>query len=190
MIRRISPSSKHVQFLLRQSPRVDLSSSYDLGIILKWFGQRLDDQSSTVKLKFIWNPRKSNVVNYGQLCMKSWIWRWEMVWKASFMSIQVSFDISKIKIEEFEVRWKVSKNSKWPVISNCQKWKGLLLKFTSSYKLQMEFCPTWKLNILLSPFQKVQEHPFLICGWRDMDQSWPSEYGTSNRHNFQTKCPN
>ena len=103
--------------------------------------------------------------------MKSWIWRWEMVWKASFMSIQVSFDISKIKIEEFEVRWKVSKNSKWPVISNCQKWKGLLLKFTSSSKLQMEFCPTWKLKILLSPFQKVQEHEFLMCGWQVMIKS-------------------
>ena len=94
-----------------------------------------------------------------------------MVWKASFMSIQVSFDISKINIEEFEVRGKVSKNSKWPVISNCQKWKGLLLKFTSSYKLQMKFCPTWKLKILLSPFQKVQEHPFPMCGWQVMIKS-------------------
>ena len=87
------------------------------------------------------------------------------------MSIQVSFDISNIINEEFEVRWKVSKNSKWPVISNCQKWKGLLLKFTSLYKLQMKFCPTLKLKILLSPFQKVQEHPFLMCGWQVMIKS-------------------
>ena len=85
---------------------------------------------------------------------------------------QVSFDMSKIKIEEFEIRWKLAKNSKWPVIGNCQKWKVLLLKFTSSYKLQMNFCPTWKLKILISPLQKVQEHSFLICGWQVMIKSF------------------
>ena len=95
-----------------------------------------------------------------------------MVWEVLFMSMQASYNISNIIIGEFEVRWKVSKNSKWPVISNCQKWKGLLLKFTSSYKLQMKFCPTWKLNILISSFQKVQEHSFLMCGWQVMIKSF------------------
>ena len=37
-------------FPWNQSPRVDSMSSYDLGIILKGFGQRLDVQSSTVKI--------------------------------------------------------------------------------------------------------------------------------------------
>ena len=161
-----------MHFSRKQSPRVGPTCSHDLGVLLKWFGQRLGAQKSSVIIQSTRNPRNSTMVNYGQLCLKSRIWRWEMVWKASFMSIQVSFDISKIKIEEFEVRWKVSKNSKWPVISNCQKWKGLLLKFTSSYKLQMKFCPTWKLKILLSPFQKVQEHSFLMCGWQDMIKSF------------------
>jgi hypothetical protein len=35
----------------------------------------------------------------------------------------------------------------------------------------MKFCPKWKLKILLSPFQKVQEHEFLMCGWEIMDWS-------------------
>ena len=112
-----------------------------------------------------------------------------MVREASFMSIQVSFYISNINTEEFEVRWKLSKNRKWPIIWICQKWKGFQLKITSSRKLQMKFCPTWKLKIFLSHFQKVQDHEFLMCGWRDMDQSWPSEHGTSTSHNFWSKAP-
>ena len=103
---------------------------------------------------------------------------------------QVSFDISNINNEEFEVRWKVSKNSKWPVIWNCQKWKGFLLKITSSSKLQMKFCPTWKLNIFLSHFQKVQDHEHLMNGWGDMVQSLPSVHGTSKGHNFWFITPN
>ena len=63
LIRRISQSSKHVQFPLRQSPRVDLSSSYDYVIIVKWFGQRLDAQKSPVIVQSTRNPRKSIVVN-------------------------------------------------------------------------------------------------------------------------------
>jgi hypothetical protein len=51
-------------------------------------------------------------VNCGQLCLNSWIWRWERVRDTSFMSKQVSFDISKIKNEENKVRWKLSKNRK------------------------------------------------------------------------------
>jgi hypothetical protein len=70
------------------------------------------------------------------------------------------------------------------------KWKGFLLKITSLRKLQMKFCPTWKFKIFLSHFQKVQDHEFLMYGWRDMDQSWPSVTWTSNMHNFQTKRPN
>jgi hypothetical protein len=87
------------------------------------------------------------------------------------MSKQVSFDISKIKNEENKVRWKLSKNRKWLIIENCQKWKVFLLKITCSKMLQMKFCSTWKLYILLSPFQKVQEHEFLMCGWQVMDWS-------------------
>ena len=94
-----------------------------------------------------------------------------MVREASFMSIQASYNMSNINIGEFEVRQKVSKNSRWPVIWNCQKWNGFLLNITSSIKLQMKFCPTWKFKILLSHFQKVQEHPFLICGWQVMIKS-------------------
>ena len=99
-----------------------------------------------------------------------------MVREASFMSIQVSYNMSNINIEGFEASWKVSKNGKWPVISNCQKWKGFLLKVTSSRKLQMKFCPTWKLKILFSHFQRVQEHEFLMYGWEIMDQSLPSQF--------------
>ena len=79
-----------------------------------------------------------------------------MVRDASFMFIQVSFDISNINIEEFEVRSKLAKNGK--VLDQLQ------LKITSSRKLQMKFCPTCKLNIFLSHFQKVQDHGFLMCG--------------------------
>jgi len=85
-----------------------------------------------------------------------------MVWEDSLMSIQVSFDMSKINIEEFEVRWKVSKNSKWLVISNCQKWKGLLLKITCPRKLQMKFCPTWKL-ISCSHLSKKSKNIHFSC---------------------------
>ena len=53
----------------------------------------------------------------------------------------------------------------------------------------MKFCPTWKLKISLSHFQKVQEHEFLMCCWRDMVQSLPSLHGISNEHNFSTKAP-
>ena len=36
----------------------------------------------------------------------------------------------------------------------------------------MNFCPTWKLKILFSHFQKVQEHSFLMCGWQVMIKSF------------------
>ena len=35
----------------------------------------------------------------------------------------------------------------------------------------MNFFPTWKLKILFSHFQKVQEHSFLMCGWQVMIKS-------------------
>ncbi|KAI5447594.1 hypothetical protein KIW84_015159 [Lathyrus oleraceus] len=52
LVRRFSCASKQVQFLLKQSPRVGSLCSYDLGIILKRFGQRLDVQRSSVKMQF------------------------------------------------------------------------------------------------------------------------------------------
>jgi hypothetical protein len=69
-----------------------------------------------------------------QLQSQLWIWRWEVIRNASFMFKQVSFDISNINIEEFEVRSRLSKNGKI--------FDQLQLKITSSIKLQMKFCPT------------------------------------------------
>ena len=84
----------------------------------------------------------------------------------------VSFDLSNTHIEAFEVKSRISKNRKWLVIQNCQKWKGFLLKFTSSRKLQMKFCPTWKLKILFLPSQKGEEHLIPMCGWQVMIKSF------------------
>ncbi|KAI5442500.1 hypothetical protein KIW84_011523 [Lathyrus oleraceus] len=60
---RRSQLCKRSSFSLGQGPRVDLSSSYGLRIILKWFGQRLDAQKSPVIVQSTRNPRKSTVVN-------------------------------------------------------------------------------------------------------------------------------
>ena len=67
---------------------------------------------------------------------------------------------------------KFPKIESWPVIGICQKWKVLILKITSWYKLQMNFCPTWKLKILFSHFQKVQEHSIPMYGWQVMIKSF------------------
>ena len=101
------------------------------------------------------------------------------------MSIQVSFGISKIKVKEFEVRQEIAKNRKLTCNWNLPKWKLLLLKITSSYKLQMNFCPTWKLKILFSHFQKVQEHSIPMYGWQVMIKSFSKNFELQSGISFK-----
>jgi hypothetical protein len=61
----------------------------------------------SLRLKFISQAEihlSVRKVNCGQLGLNSWIWRWERARDTSFMSKQVSFDISNIKNEENKVR--------------------------------------------------------------------------------------
>ena len=155
-------------FSLEQSPMVDLSSSYGLRIIVKWFGQRLDAQKSSVKLNFSWNHRKSTMVN----C--AWFYGLEGVrWFERPHSCPYKYHLTYQR-PRLKIGGQTRSFLKWQVTCNfsCPKWKVFLLKITSSYKLQMEFCPTWKPKILVSPFQKVQELGIPMCGCQDMVQSF------------------
>ena len=102
--------------------------------------------------------------------------------------------MSNAYLEEFEVRSKVSKNGKWPVISSFQKWQvfGPISTWLSNIKeASNDFLSNMKVeDISLSHFQKVQDHEYLMNGWGDMIQSLPSVHGTSKGHNFWFITPN
>ena len=62
-------------FNIPQGPRVGPTCSHDLGIHLKWLGQRLEAQRSSVHAQSVRNPRKSNLVNCGWFYgFDGWIW--------------------------------------------------------------------------------------------------------------------
>ena len=63
LVRRFNCARQQEHFPWDQSPRVGTMSSCDPGIILKWFGQVLKAQGSSVYVQFIWNPKKSTEVN-------------------------------------------------------------------------------------------------------------------------------
>lgn len=103
------------------------------------------------------NHLRPTKVNKSQLSIQLWIWRWEMVRDASFMCKQVSFDISNINIEEFKVRSRLSKNSRWPVIWTFQEWKDFGPTSTQDYiikKASNEILSNMKVEDLSLPFPK------------------------------------
>ena len=164
----ISQSSKQVHFSRSQGPRVGPTCSHDLGIHLKWLGQRLEAQRSSVKAQSVRNPRKSNLVNCGWFYgFDGWIW-FERAYSCPNRP-HISWQTPSWK--NLKPDQKFPKMETGPVTKTYQKWKVLILKLTSWYKLQMNFCPTWKLKILFSHFQKVQELSIPMCGWQVMIES-------------------
>ena len=164
----ISQSSKQAQFPRSQGPRVGPTCSHDLGIHLKCFGQGLDVQKSSVNAQSIRNPKKSTMVN----------WAWFYGFDSGNWFERVPSCPYRPHITCQTSSWKNLKPDKkfpkietWPVIEICQKWKLLDPKLTSWYKLQMNFCPTWKLKILFSHFQKVQELSIPMYGWQVVIES-------------------
>ena len=125
-------------------------SLYELWYHFESKSQVVEAWISSEHCQVNWRPRKSTA---SQL----WIWRWEVIRNTSFMSKQVSFDISNIKIEEFEVRSRLSKNSRWPIIWTFQKWQGFGPTSTQYYIIQKasnEILSNMKVEDISLPFPK------------------------------------
>ena len=165
----ISQSSKQVQFSLSQGPRVGPTCSHDLGIHLKCFGQGLDVQKSSVNAQSVRNPKSQLLVNcpFNQWFDDgNWFERSHSCPNSPHISCQTP-SWKNLKPDQ-----KFPKMETGPITETCHKWKVLILKLTSWYKLQMNFFPTWKLKILFSHFQKVQEHSIPMYGWQVMIKSF------------------
>jgi hypothetical protein len=112
--------------------------------------------------------RKSNLVNWP---FNQWFdgWNWFEGVHSCLYKPHMSCPTSSWK--NLKSNRKFPEMETGPVTETCHKWKVLILKTTSWYKPQMNFCPTWKLKILFSHFQKVLELSIPMCGWQVMIES-------------------
>jgi hypothetical protein len=148
-----------------------IKSPYNLGHHLKsrsqgirvWNSSEVHSQSKTLE--------KSNLVNCG---FNQWFDGWNWFEGAHSCSYKPHISCQTSSWKNLKSNRKFPEMETGPVTETYQKWKVLILKLTSWYKLQMNFCPTWKLKILSSHFQKVQEHPNPMCGCQDMIKSFSS----------------
>ena len=164
----ISQPSKQAQFSRSQGPRVGPTCSHDLGIHLKCFGQGLDVQKSSVNAQSVRNPKSQLLVNCP---FNQWFDDGNWFVRAHSWPNSPHISCQTPSWKNLKPDQKFPKMETGPVTETYQKWKVLILKLTSWYKLQMNFCPTWKLKILFSHFQKVQELSIPMCGWQVMIES-------------------
>ena len=150
-----------------------IKSPYNLGHHLKCFGQGLDVQKSSVNAQSVRNPKSQLLVNcpFNQ-------WFDDGIGFERVISCPNRPHIScqTPSWKNLKPDQKFPKMETGPVTETYQKWKVLILKLTSWYKLQMNFCPTWKLKILFSHFQKVQELSNPMYGCQDMIQSFSPNF--------------
>ena len=84
-------------------------------------------------------------------------WMWKLSFFIPFMSKTCLLIIPKIKVEEFEVKSKVSKNGKWPIISTFQKWQVFdptSTQLSNIKEASNEFLSNMKVEYLSLPFPK------------------------------------
>ena len=112
-----------------------------------------------------------------------------MVWEASFMSIQVSFDMANINNEEFEVRWKVSKNSKLTCNWKLPKMESSSPQIYFIIKASNEFLSNMKVEYLALTFPKSLR-TWISHEWLESyDQIIFTKSWTSKGHISQTIWP-
>ena len=146
-----------------------IKSSYILRHHLKTSSQGIRVWNSSEVHQSSKTLEKSNLVNCG---FNQWFdgGIWSERSHSCLYKLHISCQASTVK--KIKSDREFPKIESWPVIQICQKWKLLDPKLTSWYKLQMNFCPTWKLKILFSHFQKVQELSIPMYGWQDMINSF------------------
>ena len=100
-------------------------------------------------VKIIYQPESQLKVNWG-------LGGGEMSFNISSMFKRGLFNITNAYLEEFEVRSKVSKNGKWPVIESFQKWQvfGPHSTWLSNIKASNEFLVNIKVEDLYLSFSK------------------------------------
>jgi hypothetical protein len=164
----ISQPSKQRNFSLNQGLGVCPTSSHGLEVYLKYFGQGLRAQRSAVHTQTVKNPKSQLLVNCP---FNQWLddWNWFVRVHSCPNSHHTSCQTPSWK--NLKPDHEFPKMETGPVTETYQKWKVLILKLTSWYKPQMNFCPTWKLKILFSHFQKVLELSIPMCGWQVMIES-------------------
>jgi len=146
-----------------------IKSSYNLAHHLKSSPQGIRVLKSSVNAQSDRNPKSQLLVNCP---FNQWFdgGNWFERSHSCPYSLHITCQISSWK--NLKPDQKFPKIETGPVTETYQKWKVLILKLTSWYKLQMNFFPTWKLKILFSHFQKVQELSIPMYGWQDMINSF------------------